>query len=276
MATDLTTRHDEPAKSAPRAHLPRSGYIQKSGVSRAAAPPQVNETRGRTPKAFHNQLFPDVFLVVIDAVFSQQPKKLMLKRFRAMMLFLIPNALFQAIQVRRTHRERSVSTLPLKCVKVWGLGLQPFGRIAFEFANQLGRRARLAELAKNVDVVLDTAHEQGRRVLLAAGANEIPVEAGSDFFVPQERFSVAGREDKVKVNLRERLSHGEASLWNAFGVHGVRAGFLGWRRCAADLRLLNVTASRYLRLTSRWLNAALVDRVTDVAAPPFVAGRQEV
>jgi hypothetical protein len=227
------------------AQIPRSGYIQKPGVSRAAAPPQVNSPHQRTPKAFHKGRFPDEFLVVFDSVFSQKTQKFILKRLRPVMLLLILDVLLQAFHVRWAHRERTVSTLPLKCLKFRRVRLQPLRRIALEFANQVSHGDCLANLTENVHVVFDTAHNDRRRVLLSTYPGEVCVEGLPSFFVLKKRLSVVGRKHDVKMNLRERLSHGGFLLWNAFGVRRESTRYLGWRRFAADPRLMGVTASRY-------------------------------
>lgn len=252
MATDLTTRPDETAtafesSATSRAQLPRSGCIQKPGVSRTAAPPQVEESSLRTPKAFHNHLLPDISLVVFNVVLPQKTQELILKRFRAVMFLLIADVLLQTFQMRRTHRKSPVSSLPLECLKLWRQLLQPLRRIAFGFTNKVCHRDRPAELTKNVNVVFRAAHDDRWRILLATCSHKIRVQCLANVLVLQKRFPFASRENNVQVNLGERLSHVRFLLWNAFGVRAMSDRYLGWRRVAADPGLLDVTASRYSR-----------------------------
>ena len=74
---------------------------------------------------------PSIPLIQFHTILLAQSTKFILERFVLVMLFLILNVAIQWIDVRRTHRERSVAILPIKVAQRLIALLRPFGRFSF-------------------------------------------------------------------------------------------------------------------------------------------------
>jgi len=79
------------------------------------------------------------------------------------MLRLVRDIPFEIVHVRRADRESTIAALPLKHRESRGFVFDPFGRLAFDFPNELSNREGFGEAAKDMHMILDTTHDQGRR-----------------------------------------------------------------------------------------------------------------
>ena len=104
-----------------------------------------------------------------------------------MMVRLLLDVILQRIHVRWTDRERPVSCLLMKLREVGLLRLDPFRRVALQFADQGRDFDRFPKATKNMNVVFRPAIDQRRTIQVLANAREIGVGAGAEVLVSQER-----------------------------------------------------------------------------------------
>ena len=81
------------------------------------------------------QLVPNETLVVFDSVSRQQFSEFVLKRFLAVMLFLIRNIVCDSSDIRVRDRERAVIPTPRKSAAEQLIFIDPVGRAALEELN---------------------------------------------------------------------------------------------------------------------------------------------
>src|SRR5262245_32204083 len=124
------------------------------------------------------------------------------------MVFLVGDVAAEVANMARADGERAVAVLPMEVSQGGALGLQPLGRIALQFAHEVGDGEFAPEAAEDVNVVRDAADDERGRVEVAANPSEIGVRLGENGCGLEERLAVLGGEDEVEVDLSERLRHG--------------------------------------------------------------------
>ena len=76
---------------------------------------------------------PNIFFIISDVIFFQQPPVFVLKRNGAVMFLLPGDVLNDGLLVPGTHRKNSISRLPMKSRKMRRFPVNPFGRPGFNF-----------------------------------------------------------------------------------------------------------------------------------------------
>lgn len=123
------------------------------------------------------------------------------------MFFLIVDVFRQRIHMRRTHRERAITLLPMEVGQTGILRLDPFRRITFQFTNERGDIERLRQSTQNMNMVFHPANAERRRLLVLADADQIGMHTFTKSRVAQKRRAVFRREHQVHINLNEGLRH---------------------------------------------------------------------
>ena len=131
----------------------------------------LNPERGCVPfpyscTAAPQPSIPNVTLVPFQVVLAQQCPKLVLKSHFLVMLWLIGNVSNYPFQIRLTHAEIGVASLPLKIEKIATLFLEPKIRDAFEFFYPLSLRDGACKTAQQMDMVFNSTHDQRRTIEL--------------------------------------------------------------------------------------------------------------
>jgi hypothetical protein len=109
-----------------------------------------------------------------------------------MMFLLVVDVSAQIFDVARTHRERAVAVLPIEVGQIVALRLDPLGRIALQFFQEILEREIHAEPAQDMDVVGQAADAQDRALEFVAFATEAVVDFVADFSVVEEGVAVFG------------------------------------------------------------------------------------
>src|ERR1051326_4029585 len=130
---------------------------------------------------------PNISLVKLDVVFSQQRPQLMLERHFAMMLFLRRNVLLHLLEVRLTHRKICVTPLPLEGVKIPMLFLAPKTRDPFQLLYPIGLRDCAPEAAQQMHVIFGTANDDRRTVQFIGNPAEIRVQIFTSLLLAKPR-----------------------------------------------------------------------------------------
>ena len=116
----------------------------------------------RSPERAKPGSIPDITFIELNTVFIQQASVFLLKGDLAMMLSLLGDILLQSGAVGGTHREDSITALPMKIGISHRLGLQPFRGARFDLLNQIGRRTGARVNQKQMNVVGNRARpDQG-------------------------------------------------------------------------------------------------------------------
>jgi hypothetical protein len=100
---------------------------------------------------------PDISLIPFDSVQLHQPPKLVLKRLRLVVLFLIVDVRGQLPGMGRRHGKRSIPCLTLKLRQASTFVLDPLRRLAFDLTDEIGNGDRPPESTENVDVILNAS-----------------------------------------------------------------------------------------------------------------------
>ena len=127
--------------------------------------------------------------------------------------------------MRGADRKRTVSVLPLKHRKPRRFRFDPFRRLAFELANQVGDGDGLREPAKDVYMIVNTTNDQRRRIELPARTDQIGMELSAEVIVFEIRLAEFRREHKVGVELDEGLRHRSCSRCKTPSAYGVVLDF---------------------------------------------------
>ncbi|HZZ81066.1 MAG TPA: hypothetical protein VFE62_21370 [Gemmataceae bacterium] len=133
---------------------------------------------------------PDVPLIYGHAILATQTTKFILVRFRLMMLLLLRYIRLSNIEVIGTERERTVAVLLMEVADMGLFDLDPFRRIAFQFADKARDVESLRQPHQQMHVVRDAADNDGRAILILANAGEIGVHAIAKCLVGQEWLAV--------------------------------------------------------------------------------------
>ena len=81
---------------------------------------------------------PHIPFIDLDAIFSAEATKFVLKRFVSVVLLLVEDVFFERLEMRGAHGKCTVALLPVEIGKFWILFFDPLRRVAFEFTNQRG------------------------------------------------------------------------------------------------------------------------------------------
>jgi hypothetical protein len=129
-------------------------------------------------QASHWPSVPHILLVELNAVSAQQLAVFLLKSAGAMVLFLRLYVLQHSVELARAHRKGRVPTLPEKAAIPSLKSFDPFrGRFLYLF-DHLGLRKSSRQRRQEVNVIGNTAHEQGVASQVAADRRQISVHAG--------------------------------------------------------------------------------------------------
>src|SRR5665213_324658 len=149
----------------------------------------------RTLKGFRRRSIPDVALVELDVVFSEQATEFVLERFLAVVLLLVLNVFLKPAHMRRTERKSAVAILPIELLQVRELFLDPNGGAPLHLLNEIRRGHRLRKTAEKVYVVLDSSRFNAGRIEIIADLCEPLVHYLSTRRILQERLSFLRRKD---------------------------------------------------------------------------------
>src|SRR5205823_11026498 len=103
-------------------------------------------------------LVPQIPFVIRRTIFFQNPQIPLLKCLFPVMLFLAENVLSHRFEMRRAYAEKTVTILPMKVPKTCIRWLCKFRRVFFENFENLGRRRFFSEIAKDVNMIRNTAN----------------------------------------------------------------------------------------------------------------------
>jgi hypothetical protein len=87
--------------------------------------------------------------------------------------------------------------LPVEIFQRWVLPFDPLRRLLLEAFQEIRQRYRPAVAAEDMDVILDTADNQGWTSHVATGPDQICMHLGPKISVSHERNSILGRENDV-------------------------------------------------------------------------------
>ena len=108
------------------------------------------------------------------------------------------------------------------------MDLDPFRRISLDGGDEISERQRARHEGQDVDMVFDTADDDGWCPKVAARARKIGVHFSTTGLVTEVGDTILGGEDGVEINLGERLGQ----LWCPLVVPrwGTGMGGRGWWR----------------------------------------------
>ena len=101
--------------------------------------------------------------------------------------------------------------------------LDPLRRLFLETLDEICDRDRPSEATEDMDVVLDSSDDQGRRIQISTGTYQVGMQFIPKRPVAQEWNAVFRREHDVHVDFGKGLRHGSRPLYNPFRVEDVLA-----------------------------------------------------
>ena len=119
-----------------------------------------------------------------------------------MVLVLVFDVFCQPWYVDRTDGEGTVSALPLK-IAASRFRFQPRRRGSLLISNEIGDGDLAAQTAKQMDVILDPAYYQRRRIQISADLGQVSMGLGEQSSVLQKRLTMFGRVNDVEIDLCE-------------------------------------------------------------------------
>ena len=135
-----------------------------------------------------------------------------------MMLLLRPDISADLLDIRLTHRKRTVSSLPEEIPIGGSLFLHPFRGVLLRLFHQIGDRDGTGEIAQDVNMILDAIDEDRLAANVLEHARHIGVESGADSGVFQKRYAILRAENEMQDNAGERLWHDGGKLLRPDGA----------------------------------------------------------
>ena len=131
----------------------------------------------------------------------EQFTKLGLEIVLAVMLFLFLDVFDDLTGLRLADRKCSVPGLPSERFELRAFLLDPDRRYPFQFLDPLGQCDRSRFACQQVNVIFDTANNDGRTIQGVRCASEFGVHLISDVWVFEKRGTVFGRENDMNQDV---------------------------------------------------------------------------
>ena len=167
----------------------------------------VPPTRGLKARPIASSI-PNIPLVAVESITFQECSKLVLKRLLHMVRLLTLDVPNQCLQVRRSNRKHSISTLPFERPQLRSSRLQPFGRIRLQRSNQLGNRQRSGQSDGQAHRVCYPTNPVALTASIPDRRCKVGVQVRT-YHLAQQRLPVVRAEDDINQHKAKRLSYGQ-------------------------------------------------------------------
>jgi hypothetical protein len=160
--------------------------------------------------------FPQILQIGLDPMLFQEQQEFILKRYFAMMAFLILDILDHRVQRRLADRKRGIATLPLE--EAIPLLMPPMRRVRFDIANDVGD-GMLGRISQNdMEMIGHASNRMNEAFSLLQNASEVREKVSFPGILDQG-FAILGAEDDVSDKLgvcstHRRLLRSERLLWD--------------------------------------------------------------
>ena len=175
----------------------------KRGTSAALGQQIKNPPSPNGAKQFRAGSIPNVTFINFHAVLPAKRPEFVLKRYRAMMFLLRRNIGADLLDIRLTHRKRTITTLPVKVPVSRPLFLHPFRRTLLGLFHQPGDGDGAGKIAKNVNVIFDAIDQDGLAPDALQDTRHISVQPCTKVRVVEKGGTVLRAEDHMEDDAGE-------------------------------------------------------------------------
>ncbi|MDQ1639527.1 MAG: hypothetical protein QOF62_2866 [Pyrinomonadaceae bacterium] len=123
---------------------------------------------------------PQILFIIFDAVLFQNIDVLLLKRYSAMVLFLIQNIVLYPIDVPRTDRKCRVARLPCKLLLSY-FSVYPLRGVGFQIAQKVIDTMARPESYQQVYVVFYSSYRERHTIQPVDYPTEVRMQSGAPF-----------------------------------------------------------------------------------------------
>jgi hypothetical protein len=153
--------------------IPKGFRLEAQGCE-SASNPGSNAANASLPRR-GSGLIPQIPFIPFHLMPAQKGPDLILERYLAMMFLLAGDISPHLLQIRLANREIGITTLPFEISQILPLFLNPEMRDSLQFLYPLGLRNGPTETTKEMNMIFNSADEQGRTVQLLRNTPQIPV-----------------------------------------------------------------------------------------------------